>query len=79
MGPWAQMDTSSRKIRKDLRELLQGMPNGGSIVSDIVRSAAMVLQELMEQEVTELRHWLEVSTSFGQQLDIAFFTPLYFR
>ena len=45
---------ASRKIRKELGELLQGMHNGASIVSDIVKkSAALVLQELMEQEVTE--------------------------
>jgi len=45
---------ASKKIRKELGELLQGMHTGGSIVSDIVKkSAALVLQELMEQEVTE--------------------------
>ena len=38
---------ASRKIRKELGELLQGMNNG------VKRSAALVLQELMEQEVTE--------------------------
>lgn len=45
---------ASRKIRKELGELLNGVHTGGSIVSDIVKkSAALVLQELMEQEVTD--------------------------
>jgi putative transposase len=41
-------------VKERPSELLQSMHNGGSIVSDIVKkSAALVLQELMEQEVTE--------------------------
>ncbi len=45
---------ASGKIRKELQEMLRGVDTGESLISDIVRkSSAFVLQQLMEEEVTD--------------------------
>jgi len=45
---------ASQKMRKELEELLKGRANEGSLLSELIKKgAAIILQELLEEEVTE--------------------------
>ena len=56
-GPPMRKVTPSQKMRKEIEAVLEGTPgefNGQGILEEIIRKgAALVLQEMLEQEVTE--------------------------
>ncbi len=45
---------ASERTRKELEELLNGAEDGGFLLNELIKKgAAVIVQELLEQEVTE--------------------------